>query len=148
MGPIKSSIEIDRSTEDVFRYTADPALRPEWQSTVRAIKVQSQGLLGAGTRVRETRAVTGGDRTFEWEYSRFRAPSVWTFKGLGGPVRPVGSMTFAELDGISTHVEMEIDFEADGLARVLAMLARRDARKQIPRELSALKQQLEGSKMA
>jgi uncharacterized protein YndB with AHSA1/START domain len=146
MRPIKASIEIERSTADVFSYTADPARRREWQNTVRVIDVQSRGSLGTGTRVRETRAVTGGDRTFEWEYKQFTAPSAWAFRGLGGPVRPVGQMTFAELAGSSaTRVEMEIDFEADGIARVLAMLARRDARKQIPRELSALKQRLEAA---
>jgi uncharacterized protein YndB with AHSA1/START domain len=144
MPPIRGSIEIARSTEEVFRYAADPTRRREWQETVRAVEVGTPGRVGAGTRVRETRAVTGGDRTFEWEYDRFEAPHTCGFRGVTGPVRPVGAITCDALGGANaTRVEIAIDFETSGIARPLAILARRDARKQVPRELAALKQRLE-----
>jgi uncharacterized protein YndB with AHSA1/START domain len=144
MASIRSSIEIARSAEDVFEYSADPTHRSEWQDSVRDTEITTPGPVGMGTRVREIRAVTGGDRTVEWEYARFEAPSAWGFKGVNGPVRPVGVITFTELPGTeSTRVDMEIDFEGSGLGRLLVPLARRDARKQMPADLSSLKRRLE-----
>jgi hypothetical protein len=40
-------------------------------------------------------------------------------------------------------VSFEIDFEARGLAKLIAPLARRGARHEIPRDLNQLKAQLE-----
>ena len=144
MAPIRSSIDIARPAKDVFEYSADPTHRGEWQDSVRDPEITTSGPVGMGTRVREIRSVTGGDRTIEWEYARFEAPNAWGFKGINGGVRPVGLMTFTELPGAkSTRVDMEIDFEGSGVGRLLVPLARRDARKQMPADLSSLKRRLE-----
>jgi hypothetical protein len=42
-----------------------------------------------------------------------------------------------------TRVEMDIDFRGHGLGRLITSLARRAARKQVPRDLARLKRELE-----
>jgi uncharacterized protein YndB with AHSA1/START domain len=141
---ITSSIEITRSPEDVYAYSLDIDRRPEWQPTVQHIARETGGPVHTGTRARETRRVTGGPRTFGWEVTEHDPPHRWGFRGIDGPVRPSGTMTFSPAGGGSaTKVEMEIEFTGRGPGVVLAALARRDARKQVPAELACLKENLE-----
>jgi hypothetical protein len=54
-------------------------------------------------------------------------------------------MHLTPLDGgVRTEASFEIDFEAQGLAKPLALLARRGARQEVPRDLAGLKRRLEG----
>jgi len=53
-------------------------------------------------------------------------------------------MTFTELgDAERTLVNFEIDFEGSGFGRLIAILARRGARKEIPLDLANLKRRVE-----
>jgi uncharacterized protein YndB with AHSA1/START domain len=142
--PITDSIEINRRPEDVYAYSFDPNRRTEWQPTVQEIRIETGGPADAGTRARETRRVTGGPRTFGWEVTEHDPPHRWGFRGTDGPVRPRGTMTFSPAnDGAATKVDFEIEFSGRGPAAILAALARRDARKQVPAELARLKERLE-----
>jgi uncharacterized protein YndB with AHSA1/START domain len=144
MATINGSIEIARSPEDVYAYSFDIDRRTEWQPTVQRITNESPGPAGNGTCARETRRVTGGPRTFGWEVTENEPPRAWAFRGTDGPVRPRGRMTFTPINGGgATNVAFEIDFVGRGPAALLAALARRDARKQVPEELACLKAKLE-----
>jgi uncharacterized protein YndB with AHSA1/START domain len=144
MPAITDSIEIARRPEDVYAYSFDPDRRTEWQPTVESITVETAGAAHEGTRARETRRVTGGPRTFGWEVTEAQPPHHWAFRGIDGPVRPSGRMTFSPTNGgAATKVDFEIEFNGRGPGALLAVLARRDARKQIPDELAHLKERLE-----
>jgi hypothetical protein len=53
-------------------------------------------------------------------------------------------MTFTPLDnGTRTRVDFQMEFVGHGLGVLLLPLVTRDARSQVPRDLSALKQRLE-----
>lgn len=143
MAAITGSIEIEREVAEVFSYSSDPAHRDEWQAAVEDVTVETPGATGVGTTVSETRHVTGGPRPIRWSYTHFDPSKLWSFRGVAGPVRPVGSMTFSPRDPGGTRVDMEIDFTGHGLGHLLVPLARRDARKQVPRDLVDLKRQLE-----
>jgi uncharacterized protein YndB with AHSA1/START domain len=144
MKAITGSITIARTPDEVFAYSADLARRREWQPTVQDVVAENAGPMQVGSRVRETRRVTGGPRKFGWELTAYDRPRSWAFRGTDGPVRPVGAMRFSPSNGgAETRVEFEIAFRGRGAGTILALLARRDARKQVPRELAQLRARLE-----
>jgi carbon monoxide dehydrogenase subunit G len=141
VSPVAGSVEIARPPEAVFAYVADVRRRGEWQAAVQDIQVQTPDLTGAGMRVLEKRRVPGGARTFRWQVTDYQPPASWGFRGTGNAI---AQMRFTPLaQGAATMVSFEIDFEARGLAKLIAPLARRGARNEIPRDLQQLKAQLE-----
>jgi uncharacterized protein YndB with AHSA1/START domain len=143
MAPIRSSIEIARPPEAVFDYVADVARRSDWQKTVQSVEVVD-GDGGVGTRVRETRYIRGGPRAFTLEVTEHERPRRWGFRGVGNPVNAVSQMTFAPLDGgARTRVDWQIDFEGRGIGKLMALMARRGARIELPRDLEQLRGRLE-----
>lgn len=144
MAAVTDSITIARTPDEVFAYTTDLAQRKEWQPTVVEVIAETAEPMRTGSRARETRRVTGGPRTFGWELTAYDRPRSWAFRGTDGPVRPFGTMRLSPSNGgAETHVELEIDFVGRGAGKILALLARRDARKQVPRELQQLRHRLE-----
>ncbi len=140
------TIEIARTPDDVFAYSVDVERRREWQSTVQEIKAENGEPMHIGSRARETRRVTGGPRSFTWEITSYDPPRSWGFRGTDGPVRPHGTMRFTPIaGGARTKVEFEIGFHGRGAGVIFALLAKRDSRKQVPRELDQLRQRLESA---
>jgi len=65
-------------------------------------------------------------------------------RGLNGPVRPTVTVTVEPLDGgTRSRFTLELQLESHGVGKLFAMLARRSARAQIPRDQARLKQILE-----
>jgi uncharacterized protein YndB with AHSA1/START domain len=144
MSPEAGSVEISRPPEAVFAYVADVRRRGEWQAAVQDIQVQTPDLTGAGMQVLEKRRVPGGARTFRWQVTDYQPPVSWGFRGIGNPINVIAHMQFTPLaQGAATMVSFEIDFEACGLGKLIAPLARRGARNEIPRDLQQLKARLE-----
>ena len=55
-------------------------------------------------------------------------------------------MSFTALDnGTRTRVDFQIEFAGHGLGVLLMPIVRRDARREVPKNLAALKQQLESA---
>jgi carbon monoxide dehydrogenase subunit G len=144
MSPLAGSVEISRPPEAVFAYVADVRRRGDWQAAVQDIQIQTPELTGAGMQVLEKRRVPGGARTFRWQVTDYQPPVSWGFRGTGHPISAIAHMRFTPLaQGAATMVSFEIDFEARGLGKLIAPLARRGARNEIPRDLQRLKAQLE-----
>jgi len=144
MASMLESIEISRPPEEVFAYDTDPAHLTEWQENLVEAKVETEGPPRVGSRMKQTRRVGGGTRTFTLEVIEYEPPSRGAFKGIDGPVRPRGTITLEPLDdGQRTRYSAELDFEGHGLGILLTPLVRRDARKQLPRNLQRLKEKLE-----
>jgi uncharacterized membrane protein len=145
MAPITSSIEIDRSPEEVFAYLDDLARHGEWQSAIEEVTVETDGPTRVGSRARERRRVPGGSREFRYEIVEHDPPRRSRFRGLDGPVRPVGVVTVAPIESGKSRVTIELELEGHGAGKLLAPLARRDARRTIPLDQQRLKQRLESS---
>jgi len=60
-------------------------------------------------------------------------------------VRPVGIVTVAPIESGKSRVTIELELEGHGAGKLLAPLARRDARRTIPLDQQRLKQRLESS---
>jgi uncharacterized membrane protein len=144
---VNETIEIDRPPQEVFAYVSDLARHPEWQDKLLDATVETEGETRVGTRVRQTRRVGGGTRTFTLEVTEHDPARRLAFRGIDGPVRPRGAITLEPLEGGQrTRYSAQLDFEGHGLGLLLAPLVRRDARRQLPESLQRLKQKLEAGR--
>jgi uncharacterized protein YndB with AHSA1/START domain len=144
MSKIVESVEINRSPEETFRYLDDLELHGEWQSGILSVHRETDGPTRVGTRATDVRRVPGGKRSITYEITEHDPPRKASFRGLNGPVRPVGTMTVEEAGEGRSKVTLELDFHGHGLlGLVLAPLARSHARKQVPQDHQQLKQKLE-----
>ena len=141
---INGTVEIARSPHEVFEYIADPVRIPEWQPDVRTAHFDTPAPVGVGTRGREVRHVMGSDRSFRWEVTEYSPDQRYGVRGLGGPVRAHVTMDVSPtIHGAGTRLSYGIAFEAHGVGRLIAPLARQGTRKDLPATLDRLKRQLE-----
>jgi uncharacterized membrane protein len=141
---IVESTEIARPPEEVFAYLDQLDRHGEWQEQIVSVKLEMEGPTRVGTRVVETRQTPGGARDVAYEVTEHDRPRKTSFRGVDGPVRPVGTVTVEPLDdGSRSRVTVELDLEGHGFGKLLAPLARRAARKQVPKDQARLKERLE-----
>jgi hypothetical protein len=87
-----------------------------------------------------------GKQKIVYEISEHDPPRRSAFRGVSGPVRPVGTVTVEPVDGgARSRVTIEIELVGHGIGKLLAPLANRDARKHVPDNQAKLKERLESS---
>ncbi len=141
---ITQSIEIDRRPEEVFAYLDQPERHGEWQSGIVSARVETDGPVGVGTRVREMRKMGGREQDTSYEITEHEPPRRTSFRGTVGPVRPVGTVTVEPVgDGSRSRVSIEFDLVGQGMGKLIAPVARMQARKGITESQQQLKAKLE-----
>jgi uncharacterized protein YndB with AHSA1/START domain len=145
MAPIVESIEIARRPEDVFSYMTNPTHLPDWQESAVSVRREGDSPLAVGSRVVVTRRVGGREREMSSEVTELSPPSSWSVRGLDGPVRGIAKGRVEPLgDGERSRVTIELDFEGHGIGKLLVpLVARPQARKEMPRNQQRLKELLE-----
>jgi uncharacterized membrane protein len=141
---IVSSIEIDRSQQDVFAYLDQLDRHSEWQESLIESMVETDGPIGVGTRVTDTRKVPGGPQEMTYEVTEHDPPRRSAWQGLNGPIRAVGTVLVEPAgDGARSRVTVELDVRGHGMGLLIAPFARMQARKQVPKDQARLKEILE-----
>jgi uncharacterized membrane protein len=141
---ISHSIEIERPPEVVFAYLDEPERHGEWQREIVSAKVESDGPVGVGTRVRETRKFGRREQDTSYEITEHEPPRRSSFRGIAGPVRPHGVVTIEPIgDGSRSRVSIEFTLVGHGIGKLIAPLARMQARKSIADSQEQLKARLE-----
>ena len=150
MAPIVDTVEVARSPQEVFAYLDDLSRHGEWQTQIESVEVLTEGPTRVGTRAVDTRRVPGGRQKITYEITEHDPPRRAAFRGLDGPIRPEGSVTVESLDGgARSRVTLELDLVGHGLiGKLLAPLARRDARKHVPEDQARFKERLESAAAA
>jgi len=144
MAAIRESIEIERRPEDVFAYLDALARHGEWQQSIVSVQVSGDTPTKVGTRATETRRVGGRQQTVTYEITEHDPPRSFAFRGIDGPIRPVGRGTVEPVgDGSRSRLTLELDFEGHGIGKLLRPMVVRQARKQVPQDHQRLKQRLE-----
>ncbi len=144
MSTIVESVEINRSPEDVFAYLDDLARHGEWQSQIVSTTVETEGPTRVGTRATDVRRVPGGKQAVTYEITERDPPRRTSFRGVNGPVRPVGNVTVEPAGDSGSKVTLELDLQGHGLlGLIVGPLARSQARKQVPADQQRLKERLE-----
>ena len=144
MAPIVDSIEINRKPEDVFAYFEDLAKHGEWQQQIVSVHVETDGPTQVGSRATDKRRLPGGARDISYEITEHDAPHKSSFRGVNGPIRPLGTVTIEPLDGGKrSKLTLEFALKGHGVGVLFAPLARVNARKEIPESHQRLKELLE-----
>jgi uncharacterized membrane protein len=144
MATIVDSIEINRSPEDVFAYFDDLGKHGEWQQQIVSVQVETDGPTRVGTRATDKRRLPGGTRNISYEITEHDPPRRSSFRGVNGPIRPLGTVTIEPLEGgARSRLTLEFELKGKGLGVLFAPLARANARKEIPKSHQRLKEVLE-----
>ncbi|MBS1908041.1 MAG: SRPBCC family protein [Actinobacteria bacterium] len=111
------TIEIAAPVETVFAFFTDPSNDPTWRAGVT--RMQAQGAPEVGATVHQAIAGPGG-RSIDADIriTEYSAPTRYAFATIAGPVRPVGSYTFAEVPS-GTLVTFELSAEFGTLKKLL-----------------------------
>jgi carbon monoxide dehydrogenase subunit G len=146
MTAIVHSVEISRNPEDVFAALIDLPRFSEWQEGVVSAHREDDGPMKVGSKAKVTRLVGGRERTMTTELTDYSPPRSYAFRGIDGPIRPIGKGTVEPLaDGARSRVTFELDFEGHGFGKLLLPFVRKQARKELPQNHENLKQRLENS---
>jgi uncharacterized protein YndB with AHSA1/START domain len=144
MPPIVAHTEVDRPAAEVFRYATDPTSFSEWQKGVVDGHMDHAGTLAVGARCLTTRRIGGADRPATSEVVHIDPPRTWGLRGIDGPIRAAVDVTVEPLTDSRSRLTIAVDFEGHGIGKVLVpLVVRREARKEMPANLAALKQRLE-----
>jgi uncharacterized protein YndB with AHSA1/START domain len=145
VAPIVNTVEIARSPEDVFAYLTDLSRFAEWQDAVVSARPLDDGPMRPGSKATMTRRMGRGERTFTTELTEYNPPTSYAFRGIDGPVRPLGKGRLEPIDdGAGTRFTFEIDFEGHGIGKLLVpLVVRRGARDEMLKSHQALKERLE-----
>jgi uncharacterized membrane protein len=141
---IKDSIEISRPAAEVFAYLDQLDRHGEWQGSLVSVKVETEGPTRVGTRVVERRKVPGGARDIPYEITAHEPPRTASFRGTAGPVRPVGTVTVEPVGESGSRMSLELELEGHGLGKLFAIIARRQAAKEVPESHKKFKELVEG----
>ena len=153
MPAIVASTEVGRSAADVFAYATDPARFREWQKGVVDGHMNGPadevGSSAAGSKCVTTRRIGGANRPSTAELVHIDAPRTWRVRGIDGPIRAVVDVLVEPLADARSRLTISVDFTGHGIGKILVpLVVRREARKEMPDNIAALKQRLEADSRA
>jgi hypothetical protein len=151
MPAIVTSTEVERPAADVFAYATDPTRFREWQKGVVDGNMDGpDGEAGPptlGSKCVTTRRIGGANRQGTAELVHFDPPSSWGVRGTDGPIRAAVDVLVEPVTDARSRLTISVDFIGHGIGKILVpLVVRREARKEMPDNVAALKQRLEASK--
>jgi len=91
-----------------------------------------------------TRRIGGRNQSSTSSLTHIDVPRTWGVKGLDGPIRATVDLEVEPLTPARSRLTIAVDFEGHGIGKVLVpLVVRREAQKEMPINLAALKHQLE-----
>jgi uncharacterized protein YndB with AHSA1/START domain len=149
MSPIVASTEVERPAAEVFAYATDPTRFSEWQKGVVDGHMDSAaghtGSSAPGSRCVTTRRIGGANRTSTSELVHMDPPRTWGVRGLDGPIRAAVDVVVEPITDARSRLTVSVGFTGHGIGRIMLPMVTREARKEMPDNVAALKQRLEAS---
>ena len=144
MAPVIATTDVDRPAQDVFDYATDPTHFHEWQKGVIDGHMDQPDTPTVGTRCLTTRRIGGANRSSTSEVTHINPPTAWGVRGVDGPIRATVDLTVEPLTEQRSRLTISVDFTGHGIGKLLVpLVVRREAAKEVPANLAALKQRLE-----
>jgi hypothetical protein len=148
MAPIVTSAEVERPAAEVFAYATDPARFSEWQQGVLEGHMDGPGngtqAPVVGAKCVTTRRIGGADRSSTSELVQIDPPKTWSVRGIDGPVRAAVDVLVEPVTDARSRLTISVDFTGHGIGKILVpLMVRREARKEMPANMAALKQRME-----
>jgi Polyketide cyclase / dehydrase and lipid transport len=148
MPPIVTTVEIERPAAEVFAYATDPARFSEWQKGVvdghmdRA--ANGNQVPAAGAKCVTTRRIAGANRSSTSDLVHIDPPRTWSVQGIDGPIRASVDVLVEPLADSRSRLTISVDFTGRGVGKILVpLMVRRDAQREMPENMAALKQRME-----
>ena len=143
MPPIVTSAEIDCPAVDVFAYATDPSRFGEWQQGVVDGHMDGEAP-AVGAKCVTTRRIGGANRPSTSELVRYEPPKAWGVRGIDGPIRAAVDVLVEPVGESRSRLTISVDFVGQGIGKILVpLMVRREARKEMPENMRALKQLIE-----
>ena len=147
MPPIVTTAEIDRPATRVFACATDPALFPQWQKGVEDghLDPPADGSQPpVGTKCVTTRRIGGASRPVTSELTHIDPPRTWGVRGTDGPIRATVDVLVEPVTDSRSRLTISVDFTGHGIGKILVpLMVRREARKEMPENIAALKRLIE-----
>jgi uncharacterized protein YndB with AHSA1/START domain len=148
VAPVVTSAEIDRPAAEVFAYATDPARFSQWQKGVLDGHMDGPGdgtgTPAVGAKCVTTRRIGGASRPSTSELTHIDPPKTWGVRGIDGPIRAAVDVLVEPLGGSRSRLTISVDFAGHGIGKILVpLMVRREARKEMPANMAALKQNME-----
>ena len=148
MAPVVTSAEIGRPAAEVFAYATDPARFSEWQKGVVDGHMDGRGdgtqAPAVGAKCVTTWRIGGANRPATSELVHIDPPRTWGVRGLDGPIRATVDVVVQPVTDARSRLTISVDFTGRGIGKVLVpLVVRRQARKEMPDNLAALKRRME-----
>jgi hypothetical protein len=150
MPTIVTSTEIGRPAAEVFAYATDPARFSEWQKGVvdGHLDGHADGTKppAVGTKCVTTRRIGGSSRASTAELVHIDPPRTWGVRGIDGPIRAAVDVQVEPMTDARSRLIISVDFTGHGIGKILVpLMVRREARKEMPVNMAALKRLIETS---
>ena len=148
MPPIVTSAEIERPAAEVFAYATDPTRFSEWQQGVVDGHMDGLGngtqAPAVGSKCVTTRRIGRANRPSTSELVHIDPPRTWRVRGIDGPIRAAVDVLVEPVTGSRSRLTISVDFAGHGIGKILVpLMVRREARKEMPDNMAALKQRME-----
>jgi uncharacterized membrane protein len=137
---VEHTLEIDRPAEEVFDYLTDVVRLPEWQESAERVEVE--GELCEGSRIREVRTFMGRRAASTLEVTEHERPTRFSLRVVEGPVTYSVEHALADLGG-RTRVRFVGRGETGRIPRLMRGTVRRMVERQFVKDLESLKRRLE-----
>lgn len=147
MPPIATAAEIDRPAARVFACATDPSLFSQWQKGVEDGHLDGPPdgtqVPAVGTRCVTTRRIGGTSRPVTSELTRIDPPRTWGVRGTDGPIRATVDVIVEPVTDSRSRLTISVDFTGHGIGKILVPRDCREARKEMPENIAALKRLIE-----
>jgi hypothetical protein len=108
---------------------------------------EQAGSPAVGSKCVTTRRIGGANRPSTAELVHIDPPRTWSVRGIDGPIRAAVDVLVEPVTGTRSRLTISVDFTGHGIGKILVpLVVRREARKEMPDNIAALKQRLEASK--
>ena len=150
MPPIVTSAEIDRPAAEVFAYATDPTRFSQWQKGV--VDGHMDGPPdntqppAVGAKCVTRRRIGGASCPSTSELTHVDPPKAWGVRGIDGPIRAAVDVLVEPVADSRSRLTISVDFTGHGIGKILVpLMVRREARKEMPDNMAALKRLIETS---
>ena len=146
MPPVVTSAEIGRPAAEVFACATNPARFKEWQKGVvdGHMDGPADGTPAVGAKCVTTRHIGGVSRPSTSELVQIDPPRAWGVRGTDGPIRAAVDVLVESVTDSRSRLSISVDFTGHGIGKILVpLMVRREARKEMPDNIAALKRLIE-----
>lgn len=135
MPSARHTISIARRVEEVFAFFTDPQNEFQWRSQVK--EISTEGPPGVGRRVHQVIKGPGGvSIPASVQVTAYDPTTRYAFRGIAGPVRPVGEFLFSA-EQERTTVSFSLTVELSGIKELLMS---RSVQRAMDAEVQAIEQ--------